>query len=112
MPTALESWWLVQNDPALSSTQKDAALATLRADAYDAIDLPVGISGTDITITQITTDGALVECTGTGPFSWPLRLYYPPIGIPDSEGTETAPDGGTWRTDPIEVIADAVRSAL
>jgi len=112
MATLLEQWWAVQNDPDLTSEMKDSLIESLRVAAYESIELPVGISGTSVVVTSVTVTGALVECDGTGEFSWPLRLYSPPIGIPDSEGTEIAPDGSSWRTDPIEVVADAVRSAL
>lgn len=110
MATLLEQWWTVQADPDLTSPMRDALLESLRVAAYEAIEVPVGISGTAVVITDVTVDGALVECTGTGPLSWPLRLHSPPIGVPDIDGMEVAPDGTTWRTDPIEVIADAVRS--
>jgi hypothetical protein len=112
VPTLLEQWWTVQADPDLTSEMRDALLESLRVAAYEAIELPVGIGATTIVVTDVTVVGNVVECNGTGRFSWPLRLYSPPIGIPDPDGTEIAPNGDPWRTDPIEVIARAIESAL
>lgn len=110
MATLLEQWWAVQQDPDLTSEMKNALIASLRIAAYEAIELPVGIGDTSVTITAVRVSGTTVECDGTGPLSWPLLLHSPPIGIPDADGSEVAPDGTTWRTDPIEVVANAVRS--
>lgn len=110
MATPLEQWWTVQADKNLSAQMKDDLLASLRTAAYEGIELPVGISGTAVTITSVNVSGGVVECYGTGPVSWPIRLHNPPIGWPDLEGVEIAPDGTAWRTDPIEVIADVVRN--
>lgn len=111
MATLLEQWWAVQADTSLTPTMKADLLASLRSSAYAAVDLPVVFSGTTITVTSIDVlDGGIVECHGTGPLSWPLRLHSPPIGVHDADGTELGPDGVMWRTDAVQVIADAVAS--
>lgn len=110
MATPLEQWWAVQVDPDLTVEMKTALLNSIRAAAFNDVNVPVEISGTANTITGIHVTDDLVECVGTGPLSWPLRLHNPPIGVPDPDGTEIAPNGVAWRTDPAEVIADATRS--
>ena len=110
MSTLLEQWWSIDTDPTLTQSMKDDLHASLRVAAFETIDLPVIVSGTDVTITSVDVIGNLVECHGTGPVSWPLRLYNPPIGTPDSDGSEIDARGARWRTDPFEVIAEVIRN--
>ncbi len=111
MATPLEQWWAVEIDPDLTVEMKISLKNSIRAAAFEDVNLPVQISGTNNVITALQVTGDLVECWGTGPLSWPLRLHNPPIGVPDPDGLEIAPNGLAWRTDPAEVIADATRSA-
>jgi len=106
--TPLQQWWAIEADATLTPAERTAQLTALRATTFLAVDVPF-VSG-DLTIVAITVDGTIVKCQGSGTFSWPLWLHGPPIGIPDPDGIEIAPDGSTWSTAPEEIIANGLRS--
>jgi len=107
--TALDDWWAVEADQSLTSEQKVALFNDIRAAAFLAVDLPFYVDA--LQITGIAVSGNRVDVSGLGKFSWPLRIYNGPVGVADPDGNITKADGSTWFSDPIEVVAQCIRSA-
>ena len=104
--TPLEALWATDpNDVATVRQVKADAWAAAWAD-------PVTVG--PITVTSMVFDPVLdrVAFDGTGPVSWPLRLNGFPVGVVDPAGSEVAPDGTVWRTDPIAVLRQVLESLL
>lgn len=107
--TALEDWWAVEADESLTDAQKVALFNDIRAAAFLIVELPFYVDA--LQITQINVIDNRVDISGVGDFSWPLRIYNGPVGVSDPDGDVTKADGSTWFSDPIEVIAQCIRSA-
>jgi hypothetical protein len=110
--TPLESLWAVETNNTLNAETKASLVHAITVEAFDGLGLPLEIAGTPIVVTRVESTDECIVCWGTGPMSWPLRMYSPPVGVPDPDGSEIAPDGSVWRTDPYEVIANVVRGVL
>jgi len=104
--TPLETLWSL--DPTDLTTARQ-----VKADAWAAAWAdPVTVGS--ITVTSMVFDPVLdrVAFEGTGPVSWPLRLNGFSVGVVDPAGSEIAPDGTVWRTDPIAVLRGVLESLL
>ena len=108
--TALEDWWAVEANQSFTDTQKQSLFNDIRAAAFLAVELPFYVDVLEIT--RIEVVGNRVDVSGVGDFSWPLRIYNGPVGVADPDGNITKADGSTWYSDPIEVIAQCIRSAV
>jgi len=107
--TALDDWWAVEGDQSLTDFEKQALFNDIRAAAFLEVQLPFYVDA--LQITRIEVAGNRVDVSGLGDFSWPLRIYNGPVGVTDPDGNVTKADGSTWYSDPIEVIAQCIRSA-
>lgn len=107
--TALDDWWAVEADESLTDSQKRSLFNDIRAAAFLVVELPFYVDA--LQITQIKVIDNRVDISGVGDFSWPLRIYNGPVGVSDPDGDVTKADGSTWFSDPIEVIAQCIRSA-
>ena len=107
--TALDDWWAVEANQSLTSEEKVALYNDIRATAFLAVELPFYVDA--LQITGIAVTGNRVDVLGIGSFSWPLRIYNGPVGVSDPDGNITRADGSTWYSDPIEVVAQCIRSA-
>jgi hypothetical protein len=107
--TALEDWWAVEANQSLTTSQKQALYDDIRAAAFLLVELPFYVELLEIT--RIEVAGNRVDVSGVGNFSWPLRIYNAPVGVADPDGNIVKADGSTWYSDPIEVIAQCIRSA-
>ena len=107
--TALDDWWSVEADQSLTDAEKVALFNDIRATAFLAVELPFYVDA--LQITGIAVVDNRVDVLGLGNFSWPLRIYNGPVGVSDPDGNITKADGSTWYSDPIEVIAQCIRSA-
>jgi len=104
--TPLEILWVT--DPADGVTVR-----RVKADAWAAAWVGPVTVGT-ITVDSMAFDPMFdrVAFEGTGPISWPLRLNGFPVGVLDPAGSEIAPDGTVWRTDPVAVLRQVLESLL
>ena len=107
--TALEDWWAVESNQSLTDLQKQSLKDDIRAAAFLSVELPFYVDALEITRIEVT--GHRVDVSGVGDFSWPLRIYHGPVGVTDPDGNITKADGSRWWSDPIEVIAQCIRSA-
>lgn len=107
--TALEDWWAVEANQSLTDTQKQSLFNDIRAAAFLSVELPFYVDALEIT--RIEVVGNRVDVSGVGNFSWPLRIYNGPVGVADIDGNTIKADGSKWYSDPIEVIAQCIRSA-
>lgn len=107
--TALDDWWAVEADQSLSDAEKQALFNDIRSAAFLSVELPFYVDA--LQITSIAVAGNRVDVLGIGIFSWPLRIYNGPVGVSDPDGNITKADGSTWYSDPIEVVAQCIRSA-
>ena len=107
--TALDDWWAVEANQSLTATQKQSLFNDIRAAAFLSVEVPFYVDALEIT--RIEVVGNRVDVSGVGNFSWPLRIYNGPVGVADIDGNITKADGSTWYSDPIEVIAQCIRSA-
>ena len=108
--TALDDWWAVEANQSLTATQKQSLFNDIRAAAFLAVELPFYVDVLEIT--RIEVVGNRVDISGVGNFSWPLRIYNGPVGVSDPDGNITKADGSKWFSDPIEVIAQCIRSSV
>lgn len=108
--TALDDWWAVEADHTLTESQKLSLLNTIRQVAFENVELPFYVDSLEIM--RIEVVGARVDVSGIGNFSWPLRIYNGPVGVPHPDGNVVKADGSSWYSDPIEVIAQCIRSAV
>ena len=106
---ALDDWWAVEANHSLTDSQKAALKDDIRAAAFLAVVLPFYAEGLEIT--RIEVVGHRVDISGVGDFSWPLRIYSAPVGVSDPNGDVIDAFGRSWYSDPIEVIAQCIRSA-
>jgi len=106
---ALNDWWAVEADHSLTDYEKQALFNDIRAAAFLEVQLPFYVDA--LQITGIAVSGNRVDVSGVGQFSWPLRIYNGPVGVADPDGNITKADGSTWFSDPIEVVAQCIRSA-
>lgn len=107
--TPLQQWWAIEADGTLTDAQKQTFFNDIRAAAFLAVELPFYVDA--LQITRIEVAGNRVDVSGLGNFSWPLRIYNGPVGVSDPDGNVTRADGSKWFSDPIEVIAQCIRSA-
>ena len=107
--TALDDWWAVEADQSLTDAEKQALLNDIRSAAFLAVELPFYVDA--LQITGIAVADNRVDVSGLGNFSWPLRIYNGPVGVSDPDGNITKADGSKWFSDPIEVVAQCIRSA-
>lgn len=107
--TALDDWWAVENNQSLSDLQKQSLKNDIRAAAFLVVELPFYVDALEIT--RIEVAGNRVDVSGVGDFSWPLRIYNAPVGVADPDGNVVKADGSLWFSDPIEVVAQCIRSA-
>jgi len=107
--TALDDWWAVEADESLTDLQKQSLLNDIRAAAFLVVELPFYVDA--LQITSIAVTGNRVDVLGVGNFSWPLRIYNGPVGVADPDGNVIKADGSLWFSDPIEVVAQCIRSA-
>jgi len=107
--TALDDWWAVEANQSLTDAQKQALFNDIRAAAFLVVELPFYVDA--LQITRIEVAGNRVDVSGIGKFSWPLRIYNGPVGVSDPDGNVIKADASTWYSDPIEVIAQCIRSA-
>jgi hypothetical protein len=107
--TALDDWWAVEANQSLTDAEKVALFNDIRAAAFLAVELPFYVDA--LQITRIEVAGNRVDVSGVGKFSWPLRIYNGPVGVSDPDGNIVKADGSTWYSDPIEVVAQCIRSA-
>lgn len=106
--TALDDWWAVEANQSLTSEEKVALFNDIRSAAFLAVELPFYVDA--LQITGIAVTGNRVDVSGLGNFSWPLRIYNGPVGVTDPDGNVVDAFGRTWFSDPIEVIAQCIRS--
>ena len=107
--TALDDWWAVESNSGLTDVQKLSLKDSIRAAAFLAVDLPFFVG--NLEIRRIEVDGNRVAVFGVGGFSWPLYIYHGPVGVTDPDGDVVKADGSRWFSDPMEVIAQCIRSA-
>ena len=107
--TALEDWWAVEANPSFTDLQKQSLFNDIRAAAFLSVELPFYVGA--LQITRIEVAANRVDVSGLGNFSWPLRIYNGPVGVADPDGNIVKADGTHWLSDPMEVIAQCIRSA-
>jgi hypothetical protein len=100
--------WSVENDETLNDDERADAIAQLKASEWSLLEVPVTIEA--ITITSVTSHGAVVEFTGIGgTLDWPLRLVNAPIGVVDADGPDVDATGQAWRVDLLQVLTDILQ---
>lgn len=107
--TALDDWWAVEANQSFTDAEKQALFNDIRAAAFLVVELPFYVDA--LQITSIAVTGNRVDVLGVGNFSWPLRIYNAPVGVADADGNVVKADGSLWFSDPIEVVAQCIRSA-
>lgn len=105
---ALADWWAVESDASLSQAEKLSLSNSIRYQAFMSVPLPFIVDL--LTVTSVDVVGGRVDVNGIGLFSWPLRIYNGPVGVSDPDGNVVRSDGSRWLDDPMEVIAQGIRS--